>query len=324
MIDIPFPSRAPTKLYALVLKLRPIQQGTLMPFSGEFVHAALLNWLKATAPDVATWLPEGTKRRLFTCSSLQFPMPEPRMREAERRNVHLPLDPEKTYTIRITLLLGELFPLFHEALMRFNEATASGQKSPFMQLGKQVFLLEEVIAEPEESPGWADCTSFGKLVDWARTLRLGRIETLELEFASLTTFNRSNKRSQVYGGHFALLPLPKFVFQGLVRRWQELAPPELEGIVQGELIEQYIENDGIIISDYALRPHQVCFANHLQRGFVGRCVYDTRGPDEKVTEDGALTVRQQILLLARLAFYCGIGYKTAMGLGQVRLRREKE
>jgi CRISPR-associated endoribonuclease Cas6 len=245
------------------------------------------------------------------------------MQEAERKNVHLPLDPQKTYSVRITLLLGELFPLFHEALMRFNATDFGGKKPPFMQLGKQVFLLEEVIAEPEESSGWADCTSFGKLVDWARSLRLRRVETMELEFASLTTFNRSNKRSQVYGGHFALLPLPQFVFQGLVRRWQELAPPELVGLVQSELIEQYIENDGIIISDYALRPHHVCFANHLQRGFVGRCVYDVRGPDEKVREEGALTVRQQILLLARLAFYCGIGYKTAMGLGQVRLSIEK-
>src|SRR6266568_9380083 len=209
MREIPFPATAPTRLYALVLKLRPIQNGTLMAFSGEFVHAAMLNWLKSTAPDVATWLHEGNKRRLFTCSSLQFSLPEPRMREAERRNVHLPLDPEKTYSIRITLLLGELFPLFHEALMRFNKATVRGQKLPFMQLGKQVFLLDEVITKPEESSGWVDCTSFGNLVDWARSLRLGRVETLELEFASLTTFNRSNKRSQLYGGHFALVPLPQ-------------------------------------------------------------------------------------------------------------------
>jgi CRISPR-associated endoribonuclease Cas6 len=317
-MDLPHSYTTPAKLYALVLKLRPIQHGTLMPFSGEFVHAALLNWLKSTAPEVATWLHEGNKQRLFTCSSLQFPFPEPRMREAERKNVHLPLDPEKNYTIRITLLLGELFPLFHEALMRFNQATARGQKQPFMQLGKQMFLLDEVITEPDASSGWADCTSFGKLVDWASTLRLGRVETLELEFASLTTFNRSNKRSQVYGGHFALMPLPQYIFQGLVRRWQDLAPPDLETMLQGELIDQYIENDGMIISDYALRPHHVCFANHPQRGFVGRCAYDVRGPDEKMTEEAVLTVRQQILLLARLAFYCGVGYKTAMGLGQVR------
>src|SRR5438477_2513655 len=114
MINLPQSSAAPAKLYAMLLKLRPLQQGTLMPFSGEFVHAALLKWLQSAAPDVATWLHEGNKRRLFTCSSLQFPLPEPRMRKAEWDNVHLPLEPEKTYTLRVTLLLGELFPLLHE------------------------------------------------------------------------------------------------------------------------------------------------------------------------------------------------------------------
>src|SRR5437660_11822666 len=136
-MELPHTHATPAKLYALVLKLRPIQNGTLMPFSGEFVHAAMLNWLKSTAPDVATWLHEGNKRRLFTCSSLQFPFPEARMRQAERENVHLPLHPEKTYTIRIALLLGELFPLLYDALTRFNASRSQGQKHPFMQLGKQ-------------------------------------------------------------------------------------------------------------------------------------------------------------------------------------------
>ena len=103
-----------------------------------------------------------------------------------------------------------------------------------------------------------------------------------------------------------------------MRRWQELAPSDLVGAVQEEAVERYVENDGMVISDYALQPHQVCFANHPQRGFVGRCTYDVRGPDEKVTGEAELTVRQQILMLGRLAFYCGVGYKTAMGLGRTR------
>src|SRR5215469_9166095 len=107
-----FSSTAPAKLYALVLKLRPLQYGTLMAFSGELVHGAFLRWLGSAAPEVAAWLHEGNKRRLFTCSSLRLPLPEGRMRDAERRNVHVPLEPEQTYTVRLTLLLGELFPLF--------------------------------------------------------------------------------------------------------------------------------------------------------------------------------------------------------------------
>ncbi len=314
----PHQPASPTTLYALLLKLRPLQAGTLMPFTGEMVHGAFLFWLKNTAPDVATWLHDGNKRRLFTCSSLQFSLPAPRMVEAERANIHLPLDPEKTYTVRITLLLGELFPLFHEALMRFKTTETSTTKPFFMQIGKQLFTLEEVVAINDDTSPWAGFTSFTTLVERARQLRLGKVEQLTLEFASLTTFNRSNKRSQVYGGHYARLPLPQYLFPGLVRRWLELAPPELAPLVQMEQIEQYIADEGIIISDYHLNPHQIRFSTHPQVGFIGTCKYDLRSPDEQTTEEAPLTVRQQLWLLSQLAFYCGVGYKTPMGMGQVR------
>ena len=317
-MDVPLSPTSPAKLYAFQLKLRPLQEGTLMPFSGELVHAAWLGWLGSAAPEVASWLHEGNKRRLFTCSSLQFPFPASRMCDAERENVHMPLTPEKTYNIRITLLLGELFPLFHSALMDFNTKGSSSRKPPFMQLGKQQFLLEEVVADSDNASGWTGFTSFDKLAEKARMLKLGRMEPLTLEFASLTTFNRNNARNKIYGDHRALLPLPQYVFPGLARRWQELAPPELAGIVQEDRVEQYALDDGIIIADYNLKPHTVKFTTHWQQGFVGKCKYHLRGPDEATTEEAPLTVRQQILLLAQLAFYCGVGYKTAMGMGRAR------
>lgn len=312
------PSSAPARLYALLLRLRPQQHGTLMPFSGELVHGAFLRWLQHAAPDVAAWLHDGNKRRLFTCSSLQFPLPAQRLLEAQRVNVHLPLDPEKTCCVRITLLLGELLPLFHEALTHFNTMKAEDKKPPFMQIGKQLFTLEEVIADNGDASGWTGFTSFPRLMEQAQALRPGKVERLAMEFASLTTFKRSNQKSQVYGGHFALLPLPQYIFPGLARRWQELSPPEFAEAVQTERIAQYIENEGVVISGYDLKPHQVHFTTHVQPGFVGRCTYDLRGPDEVATEGAALTVRQQLWLLGQMAFYCGIGYKTAMGMGQAR------
>lgn len=318
MREIPFPATAPSKLYALLLKLRPIEAGTLMPFSGELVHGAFLQWLQNAAPDVATWLHDGNKRRLFTCSSLQFPLPAQRLYEVQRANVHLPLDAEKTYDVRITLLLGDLLPLFHEALTHFNKVKEEAQKLRFMQIGKQQFTLEEAIADNEESSSWTGFTSFPRIIEQAHALKLAKVERLTMEFASLTTFKRSNQKSQVYGGHYALLPLPQYVFPGLARRWQELAPPEFAGVVQMERIAQYIENEGVVISDYSLKPHQLHFTTHVQPGFVGRCTYDLRGPDEAVREEAELTVRQQLWLLGQLAFYCGVGYKTAMGMGQVR------
>ncbi len=307
-------------LYAFYLKLRPIQPGSLMAFNGELVHAAWLDWLRLAAPDVATWLHEGNKRRLFTCSSLIFPFPAAKMRDAERRNVHLPLDPLKTYSIRITLLSDRLFPIFEETLMNIKDVSVLGAKSsPFLQLSKQTFLLEEVIASEEDRTGWIGFSTFQRLVERVKVLRLGKIEHLRLEFDSLTTFSRGSAKQKDYGNHYARLPLPTYVFPSLAKRWAELAPPEYVSWVQRERIEEYVSNDAIFITDYDLKAHSVKFTTHVQLGFVGTCSYALYGPDDPPTDSAPLTIRQQIFLLSYLAFYCGVGYKTTMGMGQTRL-----
>lgn len=317
-MDRLFAGTAPARLYAFLLKVRPLEQGTVMPFSGELIHAAWLRWLESTAPEVAHWLHEGNKRRLFTCSSLQFPLPAPRMREVERENVHLPVSPEKTYTIRVTLLLGELFPLFYEALTNVQQQNKA-ERPPFMRIGKHLFLLEEVVAGDDDPSDWTGFTSFAQLVEQAKSQRLGKTEPLILEFDSLTTFSRGSQNGKAYGGHHARLPLPEYVFPNLARRWQDLAPPELAPLVQMERIEEYCQDEGIIVADYHLKTHQLKFSNHPQSGFLGTCKYLLRGPDEPATPESPLTIRQQLLLLAHLAFYTGVGYKTAMGMGRTRV-----
>jgi CRISPR-associated endoribonuclease Cas6 len=311
--------QAPERLYALLIKLRPLEYGTLMPFSGEFVHAALLDWIRDAAPDIAAMLHDGNQRRLFTCSNLQFPLAAQRLRDAERGNVHLPLYPEKVYTIRLTLLLGELFPLFYSLLTRYSSKGSRTENKPFLRLGKQAFLLEEVVSMPEDGHHWSGYASFGEFVENARSLRLKPAERLTLEFATLTTFHRGLADSK-YGKHYTLLPLPQFVFPWLARRWRELAPTELADVIQREPIERYIAEDGVIIDDHTLLTHWVQFNRHPQRGFLGTCTYELRGPDEVNASPDQLTIRQQLILLSWLAFYTGVGYKTTMGMGQVRLK----
>jgi CRISPR-associated endoribonuclease Cas6 len=287
-----------------------------MPFSGELVHAAWLKWISQYAPDVATWLHEGNKRRLFTCSSLQFPLPAHRMQEAEQRNIHLPLDPARTYTIRITLLLDDLFPLFYDSLQQFSTAAQSSSLQPFIKLGKLEFLLEEVQIEEHAPHTWTGYTSFFDLAETVQQQSQRELETLTLEFASLTTFNRSSLRNGKRQIYYARLPLPQFVFPGLTRRWQELAPPELVDMVQPQQIEHYIQQDGIIIEDYNLHPHHVHFVTHTQKGFIGSCSYQLRDIEDLPAGNTPLSIQMQIQLLARLAFYTGIGYKPAMGMGR--------
>ena len=77
----------------------------------------------------------------------------------------------------------------------------------------------------------------------------------------------------------------------------------------------------MILSDYTLHSHIVTFPRHPQRGFVGTCRYTLRRAEEEISSEAhtTLSVQQQIVLLAQFAFYSGIGYKTAMGMGQVRI-----
>ena len=308
----------PTKLYALLLKLRPLERGTLTPFSGELVHGAWLNWLRETAPDVARQLHEGNRRRPFTCSSLQFPFTNEHVLKAQRENVHLPLDPQKTYTVRLTLLHGELFLLFYTMMMGKNERITGTNPYPFIQIGKQSFLLEEVIANSEDTSGWTGFTTCEEMVEQVKTKHLLHVQPLELDFASLTTFSRRHHSKKLHGDHYARLPLPSYVFDGLASRWQEIAPPTLTHVIQRERIEAYIENEGVIIDDYQLQTHSAHFAQHTQPGFVGTCRYLLRGPDDPRTAEEPLTLRRQILLLSWLAFYTGVGYKPTMGMGQTR------
>ena len=83
------PTKAPD-LYALLLQLRPLAAGTIMPFTGELVHGALMHWLKGVAPGLASELHDGNQRRLFTVSSLRFPLPRGTSR-AEQNNTHTSL-----------------------------------------------------------------------------------------------------------------------------------------------------------------------------------------------------------------------------------------
>ncbi len=288
-----------------------------MPFSGELIHGAFLTWLLHTAPDVAAWLHEGQKHRLFTCSNLHFAQPMQPLFKAERENIHLPLSPEKTYTLRLTLLLGELFPLFQQALLQANYT--EDNTLPFLQLGKQLFILEEVIITNDDPRGWTGITLLDTLIERARQTSIAKNHTLTLEFVSLTTFSRGNTKTG-YGLHQVMLPLPQLVFQSLARRWESIVPPGLAHVVQKERIEQYLLEDGAIIIDYDLKAHHVTFTTHRQRGFVGSCTYQLRGSDEVTSPEAPLTIRQQLLLLAQMGFYSGVGYKTAMGLGQMRLK----
>jgi hypothetical protein len=107
-----------------------------------------------------------------------------------------------------------------------------------MRIGKQSFLLEEVVLDNDEAAGWTGFALLSQLVEAVKRKKPG--DLLKLEFASLTTFNRGSARNKTYSNYSARLPLPHYVFPFLAKRWQELAPAELVGSVQAERIPDHL------------------------------------------------------------------------------------
>ena len=119
-----------------------------------------------------------------------------------------------------------------------------------------------------------------------------------LEFASPVTFRQRGLNQP--------LPLPELVFGSLLDKWNALAPLPLPDEIRGFVAEH------VAISGLDLRSVMVPIkGGALQIGAVGRCAYTIARGDHAWA--GALD------LLARFAFYSGVGAGAARGFGQARL-----
>jgi len=109
-------------------------------------------------------------------------------------------------------------------------------------------------------------------------------------FRSPTSF-----RSQ---GIQKLFPQPSLVFWGLEERWNHFCP---------KYISLPDPDDKIMVSRYKLRTIHVKFPTYRQTGFVGEVEYRF-----------AQTAFEANTLL-RFAEFTGIGYKTSMGMGNIKI-----
>jgi CRISPR-associated endoribonuclease Cas6 len=125
---------------------------------------------------------------------------------------------------------------------------------------------------------------------------------LTLEFASPTTFRSS--------GRYVPLPLPELVFGSLLERWQAFAPVALSPELRRFATEM------VVVSRYMLRTRSLpSKEGGLHIGFIGQVTFSALNRDRYW-----LSV---LNLLAHYAFFSGVGYGTAAGLGQVRVVAER-
>lgn len=271
-------------LISAVLTLQPAEPATLPIYLGRATHAWFLDQVRSLDPALADSLHAPNQERPFTISNLLGAARLPARPEVGS------LAPDRLCFLRLTSYQPALSALLEERLLPHLPETALLAGATFRVLG---------ATTDETQHAWAGRTTEQDLL-LEQTLHGQPPAGLTMRFASPTVF-----RSQEL---LLPLPLPKLVFEGLVRRWNLFAPVALPN----EVVR--FAEECVAISRHSLYTERVTFGGQGEHGafpgFLGHVGYTFRVRDRYWTG--------LIHLLAKFSLYAGVGQRTTMGLGQAR------
>lgn len=284
-------------LLSLVVAFTVQREERLPRDTGRAAHACFFQLLQELDPQLAETLHSSPddQGRPFTVSSLLGGEPVPKDPMGQR------LIPGHCYALRFTSLDEEL----SQVLVKLSEC----QEHTVRLLNAQL-ALADVALSPDEHP-WAQSTSYQEL--WQQWQTNASNETvpdrIRFEFSSPTVFN--------LGGAKVALPIPALIFEGLRRRWNRHAPQPLAPFEQLERRVATLNYEiHCQLIDLGWQNPSEQRKSGPMAGFTGWCEFG-------ITHEAEPELMRDLNLLADFAFYAGVGYKTTMGLGQVRAIRAK-
>lgn len=282
-------------LVSIVLTLHPTAPVNVPVNLGRATHAWFLDQVGLYDAALAERLHEPNQERPFTVSNLwgagrpRSDAPDPGKPQGP---AEVTLTPDQPCFLRLSAYEAGLAELLHQKMLPGLPQSIT--------LAGATLKVQSVDTGAAQHP-WAGQTTFAALLQ-ENTLSGPPPPGLTLRFGSPTVF-----RSQE---SFMPLPLPRLVFEGLVRRWNATAPLALPAEVA-----RYAD-ECMAISRYRLHTERVTFGETGERGmfpgFVGQVSYSFRVKDRYWMG--------LVHTLAAFALYAGVGRQTTMGLGQVKRR----
>ena len=265
-------------LSAALMELQ-VERDALLPGTlGRQIHALFLGLIARSDQALSARLHNEQGYRPFTLSGLL---------DAPLRGDRLRLAAGQTCYVRISLLDGgPIWQCLSAPLLERGPLDVRLDDVPF----KLTRLLS--TAAPDRGERVAKTS-------WRLLSQLASVDAVTLSFESPTAFN-------INGAYFALFPEPSFVWDSLMRVWNSYAPTSLH--IEKQALRDFVRRQ-VTVTACDLSTHTLHYLKHMQKGFSGRCTYT-------VNERSALAA--QLACLAAFAPYAGVGYKTTMGMGQVR------
>jgi CRISPR-associated endoribonuclease Cas6 len=173
-----------------------------------------------------------------------------------------------------------------------------------LRIGDLPFAVSEVLTTPGSHP-WAGYTSLTALqFAWATRPLDEAARTITLHFASPTVFSRGTRDG--LGKWMEPFPAPALLFGGLAAVWNEVSPQPVDKAA----VRAYAE-ETVVVGLYRMASQMVHYWGQPQIGAVGVVTYLLK---DRQNEPMIRTLNT----LADFSFYSGVGYKTTMGMGQVK------
>ena len=262
---------------SFIVHLRPLEISPLGRTLGRSLHGLLLRLISQTDPHLADALHSDVSPKPFTVSTL-------RGRLVQQHGA-LCASPDERYRVRYTVLTDEAFNALGHVLLG-----KLADQEP-VEIDGKPFALEDIVANPAQSDGWARLATEAQLLAEASAA-----DQVTLHFSSPTTFRTGDMN--------LLFPLPTSVFGSLARKWEAFCAAALPANLDMFLLEQ------VAAERYELATEVVRYGRHQFNGFVGDCQFRLLHKDPVYC--------RAVNALADFALFAGVGQKTTQGLGQTR------
>jgi len=197
----------------------------------------------------------------------------------------------KIYRIRATFLEDKLFEFFASKVMRDKILKNK------LSIGAIEFLVNKVILDTSRSE-WSSIFSPKYFFQENREFKT----EITLSFITPTLFRT--------GDLHLSNPNAEIMFSGLFNKFNKYSDLKLDESIAEKL-------KAINISKEDIKVRKVYFDKFYLQGFTGDVTFVV---DESFKEDKELLTAFN--LLSEFSYYSGVGYKTTMGLGQVKVSKE--
>jgi CRISPR-associated endoribonuclease Cas6 len=217
--------------------------------------------------------------------------------------LHEGTQPRRPYTIGVMKFDSQLMlriTSLHAALTELLVSVLLPELQT-LTLGKISFTAAPMLT----SHDWAARNSFEDLARQA--FERNPFAPIKLEFATPTAFHRS--------GLTVPLPIPELVFGSLIQAWNSASPVSLP-VPLGDFFDT-----NIALMRHRIHTRQALIsAKEKHTGFVGRTDFGYVNTNKlQIDSEQARLAMQSLQLLARFAVFAGVGIRTTVGMGQVRL-----